>query len=44
VRVSRTLGLYDHLQSLFLLPKKSIADMEQADHAKRLRAPAKKAQ
>jgi transcriptional regulator with XRE-family HTH domain len=43
VRIARTLGLYEHLQSLFVLKIKSIAQMEQAEQAKRLRAPARKA-
>jgi transcriptional regulator with XRE-family HTH domain len=42
VRITRTLGLYDHLQTLFVLQRKSIAQMEQAEQAQRLRAPARK--
>jgi transcriptional regulator with XRE-family HTH domain len=44
VRVALVLGLADHLQPLFVLQTKSIAQMEQAEHAKRLRAPSTKAQ
>jgi transcriptional regulator with XRE-family HTH domain len=43
VRVALVLGLADHLQPLFALQVKSIAQMEQAEHAKRLRAPSRKA-
>lgn len=41
VRVVRALGLTDQLQSLFVLKVQSIAEMEQAQLAKRRRAPRK---
>lgn len=41
VRVVQALGLADQLQSLFVLKVQSIADMEQAQLAKRRRAPRK---
>ncbi len=39
VRVVQALGLTDQLQSLFMLKVQSIAEMEQAQLAKRKRAP-----
>lgn len=39
VRIALALGLADHFQTLFKLQVKSIAQMEQAEQAKRLRAP-----
>lgn len=41
VRVVQALGLTDQLQSLFVLKVQSIAEMEQAQLAKRRRAPRK---
>lgn len=41
VRVVQALGLTDQLQSLFVLQVQSIAAMEQAQRAKRQRAPRK---
>ena len=41
VRVVRALGLIDQLQALFALKVQSIAEMEQAQLAKRQRAPRK---
>ena len=41
VRVALALGLTDHLDSLFRLQVKSIAQMEQAEQSKRKRAPRK---
>jgi transcriptional regulator with XRE-family HTH domain len=41
VRVVQALGLSDQLQSLFVLKVQSIAEMEQAQQAKRQRAPRK---
>ena len=41
VRVVQALGLSDHLQSLFVLKVQSIAEMAQAQLAKRQRAPRK---
>lgn len=42
VRVVQALGLVAHLQPLFLLPRQSIAQMEQAQRARRARAPRRK--
>ena len=42
VRVGLVLGLTDDLQTLFTLKVKSIAQMEQAEQAKRVRASRKK--
>ncbi len=39
VRVALALGLADQLQGLFLLPLQSIAQMDRAERAQRLRAP-----
>ncbi len=39
LRVALALGLADHFQALFALQVKSIAQMEQAETSKRLRAP-----
>jgi hypothetical protein len=39
IRIVQALGLTDHLQSLFELPRQSIAQMEQAQSARRIRAP-----
>jgi len=41
VRVVQALGLSDQLQALFVLKVQSIAEMEQAQRAKRQRAPRK---
>lgn len=43
IRVALGLGLADEMQSLFILEIKSIAQMEQAELAKRIRAPRKSA-
>lgn len=43
IRVVQALGLIDHLQPLFELPRQSIAQMEQIQRAQRERAPRKKA-
>lgn len=42
VRIVQALGLTEHLQSLFLLPRQSIAQMEKAQLAQRIRAPRRK--
>ena len=42
IRVIHALGLTEHLQPLFLLPRQSIAQMEQTQQAQRLRAPRRK--
>ena len=42
VRLALTLGLADDLQALFKLKISSIAQMEQAEQARRVRAPRKK--
>jgi transcriptional regulator with XRE-family HTH domain len=42
IRVVQALGLTDHLQPLFELPRQSIAQMEQAQRAQRVRAPRRK--
>jgi len=39
VRLGLALGLADHFQELFNLQVKSIAQMEQAEQSKRIRAP-----
>jgi transcriptional regulator with XRE-family HTH domain len=43
IRVVQALGLTDHLQPLFELPRQSIAAMEKAQQAQRMRAPRRKA-
>jgi transcriptional regulator with XRE-family HTH domain len=43
IRIVLGLGLADEMQSLFSLKIKSIAQMEQAEQAKRVRAPRKSA-
>lgn len=42
IRVVQALGLTDHLQPLFELPRQSIAQMEQTQRAQRVRAPRRK--
>jgi transcriptional regulator with XRE-family HTH domain len=42
IRVVSALGLTSHLQPLFELPRQSIAQMEQAQRAQRVRAPRRK--
>ncbi len=42
IRVVQALGLIDHLQPLFELPRQSIAAMEKAQQAQRVRAPRRK--
>ncbi|MDP1605071.1 MAG: helix-turn-helix domain-containing protein [Rhodocyclaceae bacterium] len=39
IRIVQALGLTDQLQTLFDIPRRSIAQMEQAEHSRRLRAP-----
>jgi len=39
IRIALALGLSDHMQELFKLQVKSIAQMERAEQAKRKRAP-----
>jgi len=42
IRVVQALGLTDHLQPLFELPRQSIAQMEQMQRVPRVRAPRRK--
>lgn len=42
IRIAQALGLTEQLQSLFLLPRQSIAQMERAQLAQRVRAPRRK--
>ncbi len=42
IRVVQALGLTDHLQPLFALPRQSIAQMERTQRAQRMRAPRRK--
>lgn len=43
IRIVQALGMSEHLQSLFVLPRQSIAQMEQAQSAQRMRAPRRRA-